>query len=143
MKKIFFIIFAFLFFINCSKDENRRNNPFIPNYSFSIEINTTLPLYSNLQYPSNAVMVYQQGAGASNAVIVFNTGSGYVAFDASCPNQSLGSCPIMEINGIKAICTCSNIEYNLFNGLPINGGGEYSMKQYAVQVNGSILRIYN
>jgi uncharacterized protein YqiB (DUF1249 family) len=33
---------------------------YLPNYTFTIDINMNLPAYSNLQYPSNAIYVYQE-----------------------------------------------------------------------------------
>ncbi|MNE83946.1 hypothetical protein D3C80_1808090 [compost metagenome] len=97
-----------------------------------------LPSYSSLLYVSNAI--YYPGQGAKG-IIIFNTGSGYNAFDAACPNQALSTCSTMTINGINAICACDNASYNLFTGL--SSGKEYPMKQYRVEVNGNVLRVYN
>ncbi|SHN77970.1 Ferredoxin subunit of nitrite reductase or a ring-hydroxylating dioxygenase [Flavobacterium fryxellicola] len=102
-----------------------------------MDINMKLPSYSNLKFVSNSVII--PGLGI-RGVIVFNTGSGYNAFDAACPNQVLSPCSTMTIKGIKAVCTCDNEEYNLFTG---QGTLQYPMKQYRVQVNGDVLRVYN
>jgi nitrite reductase/ring-hydroxylating ferredoxin subunit len=96
-----------------------------------------LPLYSNLQYPSNAI--YYAGKGVKG-LIIFNTGSGYNAFDAACPNQTPSTCSPMTIDGIDAVCSCDNKTYSLFSG---QGSLQYPMKQYRVEVNGNVLRIYN
>jgi nitrite reductase/ring-hydroxylating ferredoxin subunit len=74
-------------------------------------------------------------------VYVFNTGSGYNAFEAACPNQALSACSTMTLKGIK-FCSCDNNEYSLFTGLS-QGGSQYPLKQYRVEVNGTILRVYN
>lgn len=140
MKKyILFLLFLPLTF-GCSGDNFNNHNPYIPNYNFSFDLDMNLPAYSQLQYPSNAY--YYSGANAGvKGVIIFNTGSGYNAFDAACPNQELSSCERMGINGINAVCTCDSAAYSLFTGQ--SPGQEYPMKQYRVEVNGTVLRVYN
>jgi nitrite reductase/ring-hydroxylating ferredoxin subunit len=137
MKKAFLLIIAISFFVGCGSNENSNTNPYLPNYTFSVDLNMNLPTYSTLKYPSNAV--YYASAGV-RGIIVFNTGSGYNAFDAGCPNQALSSCSTMTIKGINAVCACDNKEYNLFTG---QGGMTYSMKQYRVEQNGDIIHVYN
>lgn len=137
MKKyaLVFIVIPFLF--SCSDSGFNNTNPFVPNYTFVLDLNLNLPEYSNLKFVSNAV--YISGIGA-RGVIVFNTGSGYNAFDAACPNQAISACSTMTIKGINAVCGCDNAEYSLFTG---QGKLQYPMKQYRVQVNGNMLRVYN
>ncbi|MFY8111100.1 hypothetical protein [Flavobacterium sp.] len=136
IKKLLFL-FTILLFTNCSTNGGTNKNPFIPNYSFTVDINTSLPAYSNLKFASNAV--FYPGAGA-RGLIVFNTGSGYNAFDAACPNQALSSCSTLTIKGINAVCPCDSKEYSLFTGL---SDLQYPLKQYRVEVIGSVIRVYN
>lgn len=141
MKHCFFLIITTLLFISCSKDDNKNNNPYLPNYPVNLQIDRNLPSYSNLNYVSNPVYVNIAGAGI-RGIIVMKIGEGqYNAFDAACPNQSLSSCSTMTISGINAVCACDNKQYSLFTGLA--SGAQYPMKQYRVSVNGSILSIYN
>src|SRR5687768_17000633 len=105
MKKFLPLLFFICFLSSCDKDSGSSKNPFIPNYSFSFEINMSLPAYSQLQYPSNAIYY---GSGGARGVIIFNTGSGYVAFDAACPNQPLAECSTMQIDAINAVCLCDD-----------------------------------
>ena len=137
MKKSVLLSVLFLVFFSCSNSGPVNTNPFIPIYSFTVDINMNLPLYSNLQYPSNAV--YYAGKGVKG-LIIFNTGSGYNVFDAACPNQNLSSCSTLTINGIEAVCSCDGKTYSLFSG---QGSLQYPMKQYRVDVNGNVLHIYN
>lgn len=138
MKKYILLLITSLFFLGCSDNENSNKNPYIPNYSFSVDLNLNLPLYSNLKSPGNGI--YYSDAGAKG-IIVFNTGSGYNAFDAACPNQEISSCSTMTIKGINALCACDSKEYNLFTG---QGGMTYPMKQYRVEViSETLIRIYN
>ena len=143
MKKYLLFLIAFPCFLSCSNSGYNNNNPYIPNYSFSVDINTNLPSYSTLNFVSNGV--YYTGVGA-RGIIIFNTGTGYTAFDAACPNQSLSSCSTMTLKGINAVCACDNAEYSLFSGQCVGKqctGKQYSMKQYRVEVNGNIIRVYN
>ena len=137
MKKSVWLFVLFLVFISCSDNGPVNTNPFIPNYTFTVDINMNLPSYSKLLYPSNAV--YYAGKGVKG-LIIFNTGSGYNAFDAACPNQTPSTCSPMTIDGIDAVCSCDTKTYSLFSG---QGSLQYPMKQYRVEVNGYVLRIYN
>jgi nitrite reductase/ring-hydroxylating ferredoxin subunit len=137
MKNYLFLIITSLLFLGCSNNENSNKNPYLPNYSFSIDLNMNLPSYSTLKYASNAV--YYPGAGVSG-IIVFNTGSGYNAFDAACPNQDVTSCSTMTIKGVNALCACDSKEYSLFTG---QGDMQYPLKQYRVEVKGEVIRVYN
>src|SRR5690606_5909892 len=101
---------------------------------FFFSVNMELPLYSSLQHPSNAVLITTAGVGA-NGVIVFNAGGSYRAYEANCPNQYISSCSRLEIDGIKAICPCDELEYSLFTGVPFSEG-EYTLIPYRVEQNG-------
>jgi nitrite reductase/ring-hydroxylating ferredoxin subunit len=141
MKKIVFALLA-IALLSCSKDSLNNKNPYIPGYSFSVQIDMALPAYSQLQYPSNAIY-YGGGDGGVRGLIVFNTGSGYNAFDAACPNQALGACSTMSISGINAVCSCDDASYNLFTGQTSAPNHQYPLKQYRVSVNGTVLTVYN
>ena len=142
-----FLIITLLF--SCSDSGIRNNNPYLPNYSVLIDLNLNLPEYSNLKFVSNAVFIPGKGV---RGVIVFNTGSGYNAYDAACPNQAISSCSTMnfkkldpndplKIDKTTIICPCDNAEYSLFSGQ--SAGKEYPLRQYRVQINGDVLRVYN
>ena len=138
MKK-YLLILLIVFLCICSNDQFNNSNPFIPNYNFTISINTDLPTYNNLKFASNGMYIPNAGA---RGIIVFNTsGTAYLAYDAACPNQALSACSTMSVNGINAKCSCENAEYNLFTGqCP---GKEYPMKPYQVEVVGAVVRVYN
>ena len=138
IKKLLFL-FAIVLLSSCSDNGVSNKNPYIPNYSFTVDINTSLPAYSNLKFPSNAVYIPQGIAGAKG-VIVFNSGSGYYAYDAACPNQPISNCSTLAVSGIYAVCPCDEEQYSLFTGL---GSLQYPMKRYRVEVNLPIIRVYN
>lgn len=137
MRKHIFFLFVSALLMSCSDNGFNNKNPYLPNYTFAIDINMNLPTYSNLKFASNSV--YYQNAGV-RGIYIFNTGSGYNAFDAACPNQPLSDCSTMTIDGINLICPCDDEEYSLFTG---QGSLQYPLKQYRVEVNGTLLRVYN
>lgn len=142
MRKLLFILVITLV-LGCDDSNFNNRNPYLPNYQFSFDINTNLPSYSNLQFPSNHIKIYPSN-GPSSGVIVFNTGSTFNAFDGGCPNHDLSGCSILAINGIEADCNCDfheNISYNLFTGQAL--GEQYQLKQYRVEVVGTNIRVYN
>lgn len=137
MKK-FWILIAFVSILfSCSDNGVSNKNPNIPSYPVNLTVDMNLPAYSNLKFASNGIIVPNYGA---KGIIIFNTGSSYNAFDAACPNQVVTSCIAMTINGINAVCSCDKTEYSLFTGL---GGKEYPLKQYRVEVGGSVIHVYN
>jgi len=140
MKKILFLLSISFFIFGCTKSQFNNSNPYLPNYSFSIDINTSLPSYSGLDFSGNSIKAYPAN-GPLKGIIVFNTGSGYMAFDGSCPNQTITSCSTLTISGGTATCGCESATYSLFTGqCP---GKQYPLKQYKVDASGSVLRVYN
>ena len=137
MKKFWILILFVSILFSCSDNGIRNKNPNIPSYAVNLSIDMNLPSYSNLKFPSNGVIVPNYGA---KGIIIFNTGSGYNAFDAACPNQPITACTAMTINGINAVCSCDKSEYSLFTGL---GGKEYPLKQYRIEVSGTVIHVYN
>lgn len=139
MKKILIVMLAIPWVMACEGGSFNNSNPNIPNYTFNLQINLSLPAYSSLQFASNHIIASSVGA---RGVVVFNSGSGYLAYDLACPNTSFANClSAMTINGIEAECPCDDTTYNLFSGQ--SAGEEYPMKQYRVDVNGSILTVSN
>ena len=139
MKKTIILLAVCLLFFSCSDNGFNNNNPYIPNYSFSVTFDTNYPAYSDLKYVSNAIYYAGPEVGPKG-IYVFNTGTGYNAFDAACPNQALSSCSTLTKKGINLVCPCDEEEYNMFSG---QGTLQYPLKQYRVEVIGNILRVYN
>ncbi|MFG4001278.1 Rieske (2Fe-2S) protein [Flavobacterium aquidurense] len=137
MKKFWLLTLFVSVLFSCSDNNISNKNPNIPSYSVNLSIDMNLPAYSNLKFVSNGIIIPNYGA---KGIIIFNAGSGYNAFDAACPNQAINSCTAMTINGINALCSCDKSEYSLFTGL---GGKEYPLKQYRVEVSGTVIHVYN
>lgn len=139
--KRFFVFLSFSLLMSCSKDKFNNDNPYLQNRSFSININTDLPLYNDLKYAGNGVKISDSSIGAAGVIIVFYTGSSYLAYDGACPNQELSSCSFLTLSGINALCPCDDAQYNLYNGQA--PGKEYPLKSYKVEINGSVIRVFN
>lgn len=122
----------------CENEGFNNNNSFIPNYAFTVDLNLNLPAYNELKFAGNAVYVGGYGA---RGIYVFNSGSGYMAYDAACPNQQPSSCSTMLEDGLNAVCTCDDAHYSFYTG--IAEGKQYPMKPYRVQVSGDNVKVYN
>lgn len=144
MKKLVMFLSLGLLLLNCSSDNTRNRNPFVPNYNFSITINANLPLYSGLQSPINPVAVNEENAGANGLIVMKISDTDYRAWEANCPNQYLSACSRMVINGVNAKCPCDDIEYNIFNGVSDDDAAQYTMVPYRVEVIGqNLIRVSN
>lgn len=140
MKKIIVLLLVSLIVNSCSDNKTVTSNPYLPNYTFSVDVNLDLPGNNDLNFAGNGISITQQNVGV-RGVFLFNTGSGYTAFDMACPNQPLATCSTMTRSGIDAVCSCDSKKYSLYTGL--SAGQQYPMKAYRVEVLGRILRVYN
>ncbi|WP_055447542.1 hypothetical protein [Lacinutrix mariniflava] len=155
-KTLLFSLFIGLILSSCSKnDDNQNNNPYIPNASFNTgnQINMQLGgIYGQLDFDTNAIYVPNYGI---NGIVVINTGfNNYSAFEYSDPNHQIASCSLFELDNpgtiasISTVATCSCDDGNSYDilsgGVPLSGTtGQYTMVRYRVEVNGSIIRVYN
>lgn len=139
MKRLFLLVILMIIF-SCDKRTVVNNNPYLQNVSFSKEINTALPSYNSLQFASNPVLITDPGVGVQGIIVMKAGENEYRAWEAACPNQYPNSCSRMSINGINAKCACDNFQYSLFTG---DGGQQYALRSYSVEVSGAIIRVYN
>ena len=136
MRKIILLLTLLSFFFSCNDNGFNNKNPYLPNYTFTVDIN--MSFYDHLKFPSNGIYYSAEGV---RGIIIFNTGSGFNAFDAACPNQALSACSTMTVSGINSVCSCDDAKYSLFTGQ--SPGKQYPLKQYRVEVRGNVLRVYN
>ena len=140
-KKILILLAFFPFILGCDGGSINYKNPNLPNYPVNLQINLSLPQYSNLQFASNHIVEYSQGI---RGIVIFNTGNNYAAYDVACPNQLYSTCSSpMTINGIEAKCNCDIAEnpYSLYSGQ--SPGQQYQMKPYRVQLGSGYLYVTN
>ncbi|CAN5129698.1 hypothetical protein BH23BAC2_BH23BAC2_04950 [soil metagenome] len=141
LKNLFFFS-ALLFLFSCSPDDELRNNPFLTDISFRLDINLNLPQYNSLNFPGNSYTTYSYGL---NGVVVYNINNNqYTAFELSDPNHPLSTCSRLTVQGIIATCSCGDgNSYNIITGELSSGSGQYSLKPYRVRRSGSVIEVYN
>lgn len=135
MKKyiLLFVLLTVAVLGSCGNDDFQNGNKYLPNYNFLVTIDTDLPLYTQLKSINSPVRINIDGVGI-NGIIVNNTGSGYMAFEASCPNQPLTSCSMLSAKqgDIIATCPCDDVKYSLITGQAMSDV-QYGLKVYRVQ----------
>jgi hypothetical protein len=145
-KSLFTLLICSCLVLSCQKnDDNDNNNNFIPEIGFDTfdSINTALPQYSNMQFPGNFIVL--NGFGY-NGIVVYSKGNNlFSAFEITDPNHAPTSCSVLTVEGITATCNCDDgNSYNIVNGAPFDGTtGQFSLKPYFVEVNGSVIRVFN
>lgn len=141
--KYYFYLLLLVIITSCSTNSvDNRNCRFLLNVGVSVNINMSLPQYSQLQFISNSVYI----SNAGNAgIIVTNTGSGYLAWDASDPNHAPSSCSVLTVSGLNATCVCGDSNtYSLVTGQALgNSDLQCPLKNYRVEQNGNSLLVYN
>jgi hypothetical protein len=127
----------------CEGDDARQNNPNLLNIQFDIVLNLNFPQYSQLNFAGNAIYVGGQGIG-NDGIIVVNTGSGFVAWDASDPNEFPSNCTRLQISGLAASSSCANPNsYSLVTGQPLEDGLQFPLLSYRVSPSDGSVRVFN
>lgn len=122
-------------------------NPYLINASFDVQIDTRLPLYSEVQQIGVPITIPQSLGGIKGIHLVQVGIDSFRAFEVACPNHTLETCSATEAKGTSATCGCSDgFSYSLFTGQLLNRQGEsvlFDLKEYAVRAEGPMLYIYN
>lgn len=142
MNKTYILLFIVLGLVSCEPDDDIRNNPYLNEVSFRLDINLNLPEYNNLNFPGNSYTSYNHGI---NGVVIYNiNNTQYTAFELSDPNHPLTTCSRLTVQGIIATCTCGDgNSYNILTGELSSGTGQYSLKPYRIRKSGNIIEVYN
>ena len=136
MKIRILALFCLLFF-SCQKEED-----YIQNVVVDINLNLTLPEFSDLQTVGNSVFIN----GGVKGIIVYHQGfDSYKTYDRNCSFEPSLSCArIDSVNSSIAICKCCNSMFLLEqNGENIDGPALLPLKQYPNNLSGDFLYIYN
>jgi hypothetical protein len=135
--KIRILVLCFLLFFACQKEED-----YIQNVMVDIDLNLTLPEFSDLQTVGNYVFI----TGGVKGIIVYHQGfDSYKTYDRNCSYQpSLTCAKIDSVNASIAICSCCSSMFLLGqNGQTIDGSALLPLKQYQNNLSGDFLYIYN
>ena len=141
-KKLLFLLVVAFTLGSCEPDDEIRNNPYLTNISFRLDLNLNLPEYNNLNFPGNSYVTYNTGI---NGVVVYNiNNTQFTAFELSDPNHQLSNCSRLTVQGIIATCSCGDgNSYNILTGELSSDTGQYSLKPYRVRKSGNIIEVYN
>jgi hypothetical protein len=140
--RVLVVIFA-ICLMACEDDDVRQNNPNLLNIQFDITLDLNFPQYSQLNFVGNAIYVAGQGIG-NDGIIVANTGSGFVAWDASDPNEFPGGCTRLQPSFPTASSSCNPPNsYSLVTGQPLEDGLQFPLLSYRVSESNGLIRVFN
>ncbi len=142
MKSIFCYI-AFITLLSCSKNSaDNENCRFLLDLGVNVNINLSLPQYSQLPFAGNSVYIPNAG---NAGIIVASTGADFFAWDASDPNHVPSACSALTPTGLEGTCGCEDKnKYSLITGQPLGSNSlPCGLKNYRVEKNGNNLLIFN
>ena len=138
---IFFLSLSMLLFSNnsCVKNQN-----IVPYVYVDLYLNISLPSYSSL----NAIGGWAYVSGGSQGIIVYRqTFDTFSAYDRHCTYNADNPCGTAAVDstGTFVECECDGSQYQLYDGLVIQGPAGYSLKGYRTTFNSftNQLHIYN
>lgn len=141
MKRLIIICVAFILLSGCRSDDIRRDNPFLMDLRFDVNINLNLPQFTNLNFSGNAVYL---GGFGNAGIIVVNFGGNFYAWDAADPNMIPEPCSRLQIVGLEGVSQCQQQNsYSLATGQPLQDGLLYPLYNYRLRHTGNIIRVFN
>ncbi|WP_029037325.1 Rieske (2Fe-2S) protein [Salinimicrobium xinjiangense] len=141
MKHILPLLLLVLTCLACSSDDDLRQNPYLPNLNFSVNMDLSLPEYNQLNFPGNKYITRNYGI---NGIVIFNLNNDqYLAFELTDPNHVPQACSSLTVNGTEASCSCDGNKYDIITGQQIAGEGTYTLKPYRTRRTGNVLQISN
>ena len=133
------LLLSLAFVFSCNKNQNRV--PYVP---IDLYINTTLPLYTNLNVIGGWVYV----SGGSKGLIVYRqTAEKFMIYDRHCTYDVNAQCASASVDSTNMAisCDCDGSQYQLYDGAVINGPASFPLQQYQSIYDGlaNTLHIYN
>ena len=124
------ILFALLFVLNLFLNLGcNKNNQIVPYVYVDLYVNISLPSYSNL----NAIGGWVYVSGGSKGIILYRqTADQFAAYDRHCTYNSDNPCGPASVDSTHSFveCSCDGSQYQLYDGLVIQGPATYSLKSY-------------
>jgi hypothetical protein len=131
------LIIILLLFIHCGD-----SSEYIQNVYVDIEIDLSLPEFSNLNTVGNSMFL----EGGNKGIIIYSFSNyEYKIYDRNCSFEPSLSCSYIDsINSTIAFCGCCSSAFLLDqNGSAANSPAILPLKQYNYSLNNTILNIYN
>ena len=137
MKKAKILLFFFTFFLSCGDSNN-----YIQNVYVDIEIDLSLPEFSQLNTVGNSMFI----EGGNKGIIIHHYSNyEYKIYDRNCSYEPNLACSYIDsINSIIAFCGCCSSAFLLDqNGSAANSPAVLPLKQYNYSLNNTLLHIFN
>ena len=137
MKKVKIISIFIVFFFSCGD-----NNNYIQNIYVDIEIDLSLPQFSELNTVGNSMFI----EGGNKGIIIYRFSNyEYNIYDRNCSYEPNLECSYIDsINSTIAMCGCCSSAFLLDqNGVAANSPAVLPLKQYNYSLNNTLLHIFN
>ena len=106
-----------------------KNNNLVPYVHVDLYLNLYLPSYSSL----NAIGGWAYVSGGSRGIIVYRQSSDlFATYDRHCTFNADNPCGQASVDSTNSFveCSCDSSQYQLYDGLVIQGPATYSLKNY-------------
>jgi hypothetical protein len=137
MKQAKFLIVFLLSIFSCGDSNNYIRNVYV-----DVEIDLSLPEFSNLNTVGNSLFI----EGGNKGIIIYrHSNYEYKIYDRNCSYEPNLECSYIDsINSIIAFCGCCSSAFLLDqNGSAANSPAVLPLKQYNYSLNNTLLHIFN
>ena len=137
MKQAKFLIIFLLSIFSCGDSNN-----YIRNIYVDVEIDLSLPEFSNLNTVGNSLFI----EGGNKGIIIYrHSNYEYKIYDRNCSYEPNLECSYIDsVNSIIAFCGCCSSAFLLDqNGSAANSPAVLPLKQYNYSLNNTLLHIFN
>ena len=118
------VSFTTILLCNCTKNQN-----IVPYVHVDQVINISLPSYSSL----NTIGGWKYVSGGSQGIIIYRQSyNQFSAYDRHCTYNADNPCGQASVDSTNSFveCSCDSSQYQLYDGLVIQGPATYSLKNY-------------
>ena len=134
----------YILMISFSLQSCVKNNNLVPYVPVDLYLNLYLPGYSSL----NAIGGWAYVSGGSRGIIIYRQSVDlFAAYDRHCTYNADNPCGIAEVDSSFTFveCSCDGSQYQLYDGLVIQGPAGYSLKPYRTSFSpiNNVVHIYN
>ena len=137
MKQAKFLIIFLLSIFSCGDSNNYIRNVYV-----DVEIDLSLPEFSNLNTVGNSLFI----EGGNKGIIIYRQSNyEYKIYDRNCSYEPNLECSYIDsVNSIIAFCGCCSSAFLLDqNGSAANSPAVLPLKQYNYSLNNTLLHIFN
>lgn len=137
MKQAKFLIIFLLSIFSCGDSNNYIRNVYV-----DVEIDLSLPEFSNLNTVGNSLFI----EGGNKGIIIYrHSNYEYKIYDRNCSYEPNIECSYIDsVNSIIAFCGCCSSAFLLDqNGSAANSPAVLPLKQYNYSLNNTLLHIFN